>query len=158
VIAAAWWNWKAALTSAICRGAIFLAANLPAGAIAGTYALATEFVFRTVASGALGSLTEACARRRLSPFANGAAVAGIAAAGHAAEYLVHRAAGTPRLGTSMVASVAFTLLTTGFNLYAMRRGVLITGAGRQTLVADLRRIPGLLRDFIRALWASRRCI
>jgi hypothetical protein len=57
------WNWKAALLSAWWRGLIFLVANLPAGYIAALRAMATELVFRTIASGVLGAVTEHSARR-----------------------------------------------------------------------------------------------
>jgi hypothetical protein len=60
---------------------------------------------------------------------------------------------------SMTASVAFTALSTLFNLYAMRRGALLVGTGRQSLWEDLRRLPRIVWDFItlvpRILLASR---
>jgi hypothetical protein len=152
------WNWKSALVSALCRAVIFLTANLPAGVEAGARALTTEFAFRVVASGLLGSLTERCARMNLSRTLTAAAALGLAAVGHAAEYIVHVAAGTPRLGSAFIGSVLFTILTTSFNLYAMHRGVLITGPGRQSLVEDMRALPQLLLDFFRTIWASRRSI
>jgi hypothetical protein len=49
---------------------------------------------------------------------------------------------------SIAASVVFTALSTLFNLYAMRRGALIVGAGRGSLLEDLRRSPALLADFL----------
>jgi hypothetical protein len=152
------WNWKAALLSAVCRAFIFLTANLPAGVAAGWRAFATEFAFRIVASGLLGSLTERCATRNLSPTAIAAAVIGIAAAGHAAEYLVHRVAGTQELRRAVAGSVLFTLATTCFNLYAMHRGVLRSGPGRQSLRDDLRALPQLVVQFLHIPWTSRRCI
>jgi hypothetical protein len=41
------------------------------------------------------------------------------------------------------------MISTAFNIYAMRRGALIIGAGAQPLRRDLRRIPGLLVHFTR---------
>jgi hypothetical protein len=152
------WNWKAAILSAVCRSLIFLFVNLPAGRTAGLRSMAIEFVFRTVASGVLGSLTEPCARASLPRTSSAAAVVLISATGHVAELLVHWHAGTPRLGASVATSIAFTLITTTFNLFVMRRGTLITGATGRPLIEDLRRLPGLLLDFIHTLWALRRCI
>jgi hypothetical protein len=152
------WNWKSALLSANCRAAIFLAANLPAGLGAGGRAWLTEFLFRTIASGVLGSLTQRCACRALPPRLWTLAVLGISAVGHALEYLVHRAAGTPRIGTALAGSILFTIFSTSFHLYVMRRNVFTTGPGSQSLLADFARLPGLAADAARSLWASRRCI
>jgi hypothetical protein len=153
------WNWKSALLSAAMRSLIFLGVNLPVGVPAGLRSMATEFGFRTVASGLLGNLTERCARLPLSRPHAIAAIAGIAAIGHLAEFCVHWVAGTPRLAASIAASVAFTFVTTAFNLYVMRRGTLISGPGGHSLRTDLRRLPRLVLEFIQSLlWTVRRCI
>ena len=138
------WNWKAALLSAICRASLFLAINLPAGAAAGVRAMITEFIFRGVASGVFGSLTQAFSRAHHVWIA----LVVLPALGHTAEFLVHRAAGTPRLSGSIAASVAFSLLTTAFNLFAMRRGALVVGEGQRTLTQDLRHLPRLIVEFV----------
>jgi hypothetical protein len=146
------WNWKAALLSAICRATLFLAINLPAGAGAGLRAMVTEFIFRGVASGVFGSLTQAFSRAHHYWIA----LALLPALGHTAEFLVHRAAGTPRLSGSIAASVAFSLLTTAFNLFAMRRGALVVGEGQRTLTEDLRHLPRLIVEFVSIL--ARACV
>jgi len=153
-----WWNWKAALLSACCRAVIFLATNLPAGTVAGIRAMVTEFIFRVVASGFLGAATEACAQRNLSPRRTAAAVALITATGHVAEIGVHVLAGTERIRSAVAGSIAFTLVTTSFNLFAMRRGALTVGRRRASLLTDLRRLPGLSLEFIRTIWPLKRCI
>jgi hypothetical protein len=76
------------------------------------------------------------------------ALAVLPALGHTAEFLVHRAAGTPRLTGSIAASVVFSVITTAFNLFAMRRGTLIVGEGQRTLWQDLRHVPVLIGDFV----------
>src|SRR5262245_47130936 len=91
------WNWKASLTSAICRGAIFFGLNTPAGLDWATRAMLTELVFRAVASGVLGSLTQALRYGR----PRYVALLLLPALGHLAEYVVHRQAGTPRLAASV---------------------------------------------------------
>lgn len=145
------WNWKAATVSSACRAAIFFAVNLPAGLEAGLRAMATEMAFRAVASGALGSATQAFRTATPVGTATIAALLVIPATGHLAEYGVHWLAGTARLGESIAVSVAFSVLTTAFNLFAMRRGALIVGDGEQTLAADVRRMPGLIVAFVRAI-------
>ena len=139
------WNWKAALLSAICRATLFFAVNLPAGVGAGVRAMVTEFLFRGVASGVFGSLTQACSRADHLWIA----LLVIPAVGHTAEFLVHWAAGTPRLSGSITVSVLFSLITTAFNLFAMRRGVLVVGEGQRSLREDLRQLPTLTANFVR---------
>ena len=146
------WNWKAALLSAICRATLFLGVNLPAGVAAGLRAMVTEFLFRGVASGVFGSLTQAFSRAHHFWIA----LLVLPALGHTAEFLVHRAAGTPRLSGSIAVSVLFSLITTAFNLFAMRRGALVVGDGERTLLQDLRHLPVLTTDFVRL--AVRACV
>jgi hypothetical protein len=144
------WNWKSATLSSLCRAALFFAVNLPAGLEAGLRAMATEMAFRAVASGVLGSATQAFRVARPAVLATMTALIVIPAAGHLAEYTVHRLAGTPRLGESIAASVAFSILTTAFNLFAMRRGALIVGDDQASLLDDMRRLPGLIVAFVKA--------
>ena len=144
------WNWKSAALSSIGRAMIFLLTNLPAGAAAGVRAMLTEFAFRAVMSGALGSITQALGTARSHRSAMLTAVVLLPAIGHTVEYFVHRAAGTPRLSQSIAASIAFSILTTAFNFFAMRRGLLIVGKGQPSLGADLRRMPRLIAAFIKS--------
>jgi hypothetical protein len=149
------WNWKASLFSSVCRASIFFATNVAEGLGPASRAMATEVVFRAIASGILGSLTQALrdSRPRI------ATLVVLPALGHAAEFVVHFEAGTPRLGQSVAASVLFSVVTTAFNLFAMRRGALIVGPGSQPLLSDLARMPRLFGGFVaaclRALRTSR---
>jgi hypothetical protein len=140
------WNWKSALTSSLCRAGIFFAVNLPAGLTPGLRAMTTEFLFRGIASGVMGTMTQAFARARNS----WVALVILPLLGHTLEYLVHRSAGTARLGQSIAASLAFSVLTTSFNLFAMRRGALVVGDDQQSLLDDFRQLPGLFVSYLRA--------
>jgi hypothetical protein len=141
------WNWKSALLSSLFRAAIFFAANLTAGLPGATSAMTTELLFRGITSGFYGALTEGF--RDVEP--PGAAALSVMVllplTNHSMEFLVHWMRGTPNLAPSIAASVFFTALSTLFNLYAMRRGVLIVGSGRSSLRQDLVRMPRLLLDF-----------
>jgi hypothetical protein len=55
--------------------------------------------------------------------------------------------GTPKLFTSIVTSVVFTMISTAFNQYAMRRGLLIVGQGAGSVSSDMRRIFPMIRSF-----------
>jgi len=67
---------------------------------------------------------------------------------HSLELLVHTLRGTPKIVTSLIASVCFTWISTLFNLYAMRRGVLVVESGSKSLKSDLRKAPRLILDFV----------
>jgi hypothetical protein len=153
------WNWKSAVLSSLFRATIFFFANLAAGLPAAMSATSTEFIFGSIVSGFYGALIEGF-RDAEPPWAAAlAAMVALPLAGHSMELAVHWLRGTWNLLPSMTASVAFTALSTLFNLYAMRRGALIVGAGRQSLREDLRRMPRILWDFLmlvpRILLASR---
>jgi hypothetical protein len=150
------WNWKSALLSSWFRAAIFFLVNLPAGWPAARAAMATELVFRGVTSGFYGAISEGLAEAEPQWAAALCMMAGVPAVNHSLELAVHWLRGTQRLMPSIAASMVFTALSTLFNLYAMRRGALIVGAGRGSLLEDLRRTPELLADFL--LWLPRRVL
>lgn len=142
------WNWKSALLSSSLRALIFFLANLPAGPHAACAALMTELAFRGAASGFYGALTEAF--RFAEPEWAAALVVMflLPLAGHSAEFAVHLLRGTMKLKVSIIASVCFTAVSTLFNLYAMRRGALVTGEGQQSLGSDLKQMPRLIGGFL----------
>lgn len=132
------------------RGGIFFAANARAGVDAATAAMLTEFGFRFAASGFYGALTQRF--RRVEPPYLGlvGALLVLPAVGHSLEFLVHSWRGTSELAASMIGSIAFTILSTAFNLFAMRRGVLVSGEGARSLFDDLRAMPRLVLLFVAA--------
>jgi hypothetical protein len=46
--------------------------------------------------------------------------------------------------------VVFTMFSTAFNWFAMRRGALVVGKGESSLASDLARVPALLLEFFKA--------
>lgn len=140
------WNWKSALCSSVCRGAIFFAVNCSAGIDAAWRAMLAEFVYRALTAGFYGALTQSF--RQVEPRWKGLMAAALLLVGvsHSIEFLLHWARGTPNLAGSLAASVGFTVVTTVFNLHAMRRGLLVTGGGGYGLLTDLRLLPTLFRQ------------
>lgn len=143
------WNWKSALVSATCRAAIFFVVNAQMSLEAGLAALQVEFTYRVLASGFYGALTQRFAEHPNTRVATWAALGVLPGLAHSLEWIIHSWAGTPALGWSIAGSVAFSMLTTRFHLIAMRRGVMTVGPGSQSLVADLRAMPGTLAAFFR---------
>ena len=137
------WNWKAALFSPVLRAIIFFCANIAeAGWRAALLAALVELLYRGPTAGVYGALTQAF-RQAEPPWAAGLTLMFLLPLiSHSIETVVHYLHGTLRLGTSILASVCFTALATLFNLFAMRRRVLITsGADAKSLASDLRRVP-----------------
>ena len=147
------WNWKAAMLSAVTRATLFLAANASAGWSAAWGAFGAELVFRACTSGFYGAATQTFALARPAWAAAAAALVVIPAVSHTLEFLVHYLRGTPALGRSIALSILFTVVSTLFHLFAMRRGALVVGASAAPLADDLRRLPRLIVEF--AAWPFR---
>lgn len=145
------WHWKGAAFGAILRGSIFFATNLADGVDVAIRATLVDSMFRVPLVGALAAATQAFLFAEPQWAASFAAMALLPALAHAIEFLVHWNAGTPELGMSMIASIAFSAVSAIFNLFAMRRGVLIVGGASRPFSDDLRRLPGVAADFVLAL-------
>ena len=142
------WNWKAAVMSSLLRAHIFLAANATAGLRNAFAAAGAEFLFRFLTSGFYGSLTQAF--RNAEPAWTGVAAVMILLplTSHSLEFAIHLLRGTPHLRTSIISSVIFTIFSTAFNWFAMRRGALTVGEEESCLSRDLSRTPALLVEFL----------
>lgn len=142
------WNWKASLFSSTLRAGLFLCANLTAGWRAATGAMLAEFLYRAVSAGFYGAITQALREAEPAWAATVAAMILLPLLSHSIELTVHVLRGTPKIITSVIASVCFTAVSTLFNLFAMRRGVLVVGRGCDTVAGDLRRVPRLIGEFL----------
>ncbi len=118
--------------------------------------MAAEFVYRALTAGFYGAVTQALGRAEPEWAAALAAMILLPLVSHSFELTLHLLRGTPKILTSVIASVCFTALSTLFNLYAMRRGALVVGDEGGTVAADLRRMPKLIVGFVTsgplALW------
>jgi hypothetical protein len=148
------WNYKSAVMSSSFRAVLFFVANLSAGPSAAVGAMMAEFAFRFATAGYYGALTQAFRRVRSERAATMAVMVLLPLIGHTVELSVHWWRGTPNLEESILASVGFTVISTAFNLFAMRRGALITGEGSSSLADDLARMPALFTAFLLS-WRSR---
>jgi hypothetical protein len=144
------WNWKSAVLSSMLRATIFFFTNLVAGWHAAMGAMLAELAFRSVTSGFYGAITESFSLARPAWAATVVAMVALPFLAHSMEFVVHWARGTPNLRLSIGTSVIFTALSTAFNLYAMRRAILVTSRNGQSLRHDLRQIPPLLQAFVLA--------
>lgn len=148
------WNYKSAVISSLVRAQIFFLVNLAAGLEPAVAAMLAELVFRFMTAGVYGALTQAFRSAEPQRAATLTVMVLLPLVGHSLELGVHWWRGTPELAASITASIAFTALSTAFNLFAMRRGALIIGEGSRSLGHDLARMPSLLGAFV-LTWRSR---
>lgn len=149
------WNWKSAVLSVMLRTPIFVAAAWQAGLLAAATAAAADVAFRVIAAGLIGAAVQRLASRPPTMAVTLGAVVGIPAAVHTSEAIVHSVAGTPAWRQGVMVSIAVSVVTTAFNLYAMRRDALRAGEGRP-LREDLRRLPRLIAGFVSLPFSSER--
>ena len=142
------WNWKSAVFSPGIRAAIFLFANLKAGRHAAEAAMLTELSYRVTASGFYGALTQSFREAEPAWAASLTVLFLIPVIQHAIELTIHLLRGTPELLPSIIGSMVLTVISTLFNLYAMRRGVLIVGECAGTVWSDMRAIPATVAGFV----------
>jgi|SRR5262245_54374734 len=144
------WNWKSALLSSVIRGAIFFSVNFFGSIGAAMAALVTDLLFRPVVSGFCGAIIESFRSAEPPWAATLIVVLLVPSVNHLVELTVHWVRGTQRLGAGILASVSFSVLSGLFNIFAMRRGVLIVGDGRRSILEDLRRMPAVIGAFLTA--------
>jgi hypothetical protein len=144
------WNWKSACLSAFSRGILILIANLSAGRASAVGAMSAEVCYRALTSGFYSALTQAFRFAEPVWAASLIPTALVPITADGCEFIVHGIRGTQRLGATIIASFVFTAVSTLFELFAMRHGVLIMGQNRGSLLQDLGRIPVLIRDFLGA--------
>ncbi|HEX4231426.1 MAG TPA: hypothetical protein VHZ07_22335 [Bryobacteraceae bacterium] len=155
------WNWKSAIFSSVIRALIFFFCNLTAGWSAAIGAMLAELAYRGITAGFYGALTQLFRDVEPEWAATLAVVVLLPFFSHSVEILVHVLRGTPKLFTSIVTSVIFTMISTAFNQYAMRRGLLIVGQGAGPVSSDMRRIFPMIGSFLACgplalyRWASR---
>ena len=142
------WNWKSAIFSSLMRGGIFFSVTLNHGVNAALGAMYTEFAYRSITAGFYGALMQNFRRAEPRWQASIAAGVGIPTFSHAIEFAIHSLRGTPNLRANILASVCFTVISTLFNLHAMREGVLVVGESGESIASDMRSLPKTIFTFV----------
>jgi len=151
------WNWKAAFSSSIIRGLIFFFANITAGWRAATGAMLAEYCYRAFTSGFYGAITQHMSEAEPEWQAAVAAMVLLPLSSHSLEFLVHWLRHTAHLKVSIISSMIFTVFSTLFNFYAMRRGTMVVGKNSASVSEDLRALPRVIGGFLAVvpLWIWR---
>ena len=157
------WNWKTALLGAGLRAFFYLIVYIISQEswITTMTAVLVELPFRFVTTGMAGSVVQSF--RRATPIwaANLIVSILLPAFSHTVEFFTHYAQeryfsdilaasrdGVARQRTFAI-SVFFSVISALFNLFAMRHGVLLVGAGDETksFLTDLTHLPRMVGEF-----------
>jgi len=160
------WNWKAVLLAVIVRAAIYLVVYTISKESTVTILTAVVFeaISRFLTTGVAGALVQSFRKATPIWLANLIVSVLLPAFSHTVEYLTHYTqehyysdmfAASQNSGREKTfpISVLFSVVSVLFNLYAMRNGALLVGAGEatQTLRKDFTQIPALIWKFVGAL-------
>lgn len=157
------WNWKSALIGALLRASFYFTvyqASRESWLVTLT-AVCVELFFRFLTTGMSGAVVQSF--RRAQPFwlANVIVSILLPLFSHTVEFVTHYAqeryffdvfAATENSVARQRAfaiSVLFSVLSALFNLFAMKHGVLLVGAGEETgtLWGDIKKLPRMVGEF-----------
>jgi hypothetical protein len=149
------WNWKAAVLSALLRSPIFFTAYLAQkqGLWIAFGAMLAQFFFRTLFGGVNGAIIQSFSRVEPAWQAVITIPLVLATFSHVIEFIVQSGydsiTGTHGKGKAILVSVAISIISAVFNLFAMRRGaLLVKDESQQSLWRDLKRMPWLAFEFL----------
>src|SRR6187399_772502 len=158
------WNWKTAMLGAVVRASFYLAVYQASREtwIVTLTAVLVEMIFRFFTTGAAGAVVQSFRRATPVWLANVIVSISLPAFSHTVEYVTHYAQerylydifaasenSVARQRTFAI-SVLFSVISALFNLFAMKHGVLLVGAGKETksFFSDIKRIPLMVGEFI----------
>ena len=157
------WNWKAAFLGALLRASFYYTVYQVSREswLVTLTAVSVELVFRFLTTGLAGAVVQSF--RRSTPVWQANVIVSILlpAFSHSVEFITHYAQeryffdlfaasqdGVARQ-RALAISVLFSVISVLFNLFAMRHGVLLVGAGEETgkFIDDVKRIPRMVGEF-----------
>jgi hypothetical protein len=157
------WNWKSALLGAALRASFYFTvyqASKEAWLVTLT-AVLVELSFRFFTSGISGSLVQSFRRATPAWLAMSVVTISLPIFGHTVEFFTHYiqeeyfssifpASINSSRQKAFAISVLISVLSALFNIFLMRNGVMLVGAGEETksLWGDFKSIPILLYEFI----------
>jgi hypothetical protein len=145
--AAACWNWKCALLSAMVRSCVYLAALAHARHHGGLAIVAVEIAYVTATAGLYAGIQQQALRLRPRLTGDLVVVVGVPGLAQALDWLTHCMIGPAAPARVTVVVCVFTLISALFHLHVMRRGAFLTGRAGRSLADDIRRMPRLLLGF-----------
>jgi hypothetical protein len=159
------WNWKAAMVGALMRSPIFFTAYFlqKQGLWIAFAAMLVQFIFRTVFGGFFGGIIQAYSRVEPAWHAVLTIPLVVATLSHLIEFFVQTGfdsiLGTEGKGKAIFFSIIVSMISAVFNLFAMRRGVLLVkDDSEQSIWRDMWKMPWIVLEFISfpLVWTWRR--
>ena len=157
------WNWKSAFMGALLRASFYFTVYQASREtlLVTLTAVIVELSFRFFTSGISGSLVQSFRRASPTWLAMGIVSISLPVFGHSVEYITHfvqeeyfsgvfPASINSSRQKAFAVSVLISVLSALFNIFLMRNGVMLVGAGDETktLWADFKSIPILLYEFV----------
>ncbi|NNE99044.1 MAG: hypothetical protein HKN25_08500 [Pyrinomonadaceae bacterium] len=156
------WNWKSAFLGALLRASFYFTVYQAArekGIVILT-AVLVEVSFRFMTSGISGALVQSFRKARPAWIATIIITVTLPIFSHTVEFVTHYAqeeyfsdvlpaAQNSARQQAFAVSVLVSVLSAMFNIFMMRNGVLLVGAGEdsKSFISDLRNIPYLVSEF-----------
>ena len=157
------WNYKSAILSSIMRSSIFLFTYLQLSGrettarntiLLAVGAAGAQFAYRFLSAGIIGSLVQSFRRVEPAWKAMTMMMLMVPAISHLFEFLVQLAYGSlthtaGHTDEAILRSVCVSIISTLFNIFAMRRGILLVGADedQKSFWNDIKAIPRIAFDF-----------
>lgn len=158
------WNYKSAIFSGLFRAPIFFVTYLQFAGKNRSFrdtlllalgAAAAQFAYRFISAGIIGSLIQSFRRVEPAWQALVTIMLLIPAISHTLELIVQHsyayATGTTQhTDEAIVRSICLSIISSLFNLFAMRRGILLVGTDedRKSLWGDIKHIPVVIVEFV----------
>lgn len=156
------WNWKSALVGSCVRASFYFSvywASRESWLVTLT-AVFVELCFRFITTGMAGAVVQSFRKAKPQWAATAVISIMLPAITHIIEFFTHYVQETyysnifpasenrARLKAFAI-SVLFSVISAMFNIYIMRRGVMLVGAGEETrtLWSDIKSMPVLVKDF-----------
>jgi len=159
------WNWKAAIISSVLRAPIFFGAYLAQkqGLKMAFAAMSVQFVFRAITGGTNGAIIQSFSKIEPAWHAVVTIPIVLTVFMHVGEWLLQAGfdsyAGTKGKTTAVLISVLASVISAGFNLFAMRRGVLLVkDESQQSFWHDIKQMPWIVFELVSfpLIWTMKR--
>ncbi|PYS86649.1 MAG: hypothetical protein DMF62_15190 [Acidobacteria bacterium] len=149
------WNWKAAIISSVLRAPIFFGVYLAQkqGLKMAFAAMAVQFVFRAITGGTNGAIIQSFSKIEPAWHAVVTIPVVLTVVMHIAEWFLQvgfdKIAGTNGKTTAVLLSVLGSVISAGFNLFAMRRGILLVkDESQQSFWHDIKQMPWIVFELV----------
>ena len=159
------WNWKAAIISSVLRAPIFFGAYLAQkqGLKMAFAAMSLQFVFRAVTGGTNGAIIQSFSKIEPAWHAVVTIPIVLTVFMHIGEWFLQARFdsyyGTNGKTTAVLISILGSVISAVFNLFAMRRGILLVkDESQQSFWRDIKQMPWIVFELVSypLVWSMKR--